>query len=194
MKDYYKILEIDFGVDILTVKKAYRQLALKYHPDRNNSPNASEKFIEITEAYEVLRDSAIKNEYDKQYNFYFNKTETLTQTKEQYYRDNFEQKQKEWSNYGREKAKEYSSIPFEEFARKLLKEINVGVSFIPNLIGMIITATFGLVCLTYLPTTTGDGIGPPIFLILFSTGAFYLTYRLYLVALADYTEARKRKL
>ncbi len=77
MKDYYKILEIDFGADILTVKKAYRKLALKYHPDKNKAPDAAQKFIEITEAYEVLRDSIKKEEYDRLYQNYFRtKTET----------------------------------------------------------------------------------------------------------------------
>jgi len=59
VKDYYKILEIDFSADILTIKKAYRRLALKYHPDRNKSPDAAKKFIEITEAFEVLKNSLL---------------------------------------------------------------------------------------------------------------------------------------
>jgi molecular chaperone DnaJ len=60
MKDYYIILEIEFGTDIPTVKKAYRKLALKYHPDKNKAPNASAMFIKITEAYEVLNNEIKK--------------------------------------------------------------------------------------------------------------------------------------
>ena len=189
MKDYYKTLEINFGADILTVKKAYRHLALKYHPDKNHSHDATQKFIEITEAYEVLRNPLKKQEYDSIYSAYFR-----TQSQYPKAENTYENKQKEWSDYGKEKANEYSSIPFDEFARRLLKEISVGVSFVPNLISMLFTAAMGIVFLTLIPTTNGYGAGLPIFLILFSIGAFYLTYRLYLVAEADYKEARKRKL
>ena len=54
-KDYYSILEIKKGASIDEVKQAYRKLALKYHPDKNKSPDAEEKFKEIGEAYEALR-------------------------------------------------------------------------------------------------------------------------------------------
>ena len=69
MKDYYKILEIEYGADIQNVKKAFRRLALKYHPDKNKAPDASTKFHEITEAYEVLNNDTNKNYYDNLYWF-----------------------------------------------------------------------------------------------------------------------------
>lgn len=65
-RDYYQILGVsrDAGAD--AVKKAYRKLALKYHPDRNpDDPRAEEKFKEATEAYEVLRDSEKRALYDR---------------------------------------------------------------------------------------------------------------------------------
>ena len=65
-RDYYDILEIQRNADGNAIKKAYRQLALKYHPDRNpDDPGAEEKFKEATEAYEVLRDSEMRNLYDR---------------------------------------------------------------------------------------------------------------------------------
>jgi DnaJ-class molecular chaperone len=128
VKDYYEILELEFGAEILAVKKAYRQLALKYHPDKNKEPNASQKFIEITEAYEVLRDPLKKSEYDRLYQAYF-RTKSKEEYTEQSYERTYQRKQKEWADFGREKAKEYSSIPFEEFAKRLLKEISVGASY-----------------------------------------------------------------
>lgn len=55
-KDYYKILGIPRDADEDQIKKAYRKMALKYHPDKNSDPSAEEKFKEIAEAYEVLSD------------------------------------------------------------------------------------------------------------------------------------------
>jgi molecular chaperone DnaJ len=57
LRDYYEILQVERNVDAEGVKKAYRKLALQYHPDRNGGdPEAEEKFKEATEAYEILRD------------------------------------------------------------------------------------------------------------------------------------------
>ena len=54
-RDYYEILGVDKGADAATIKKAYRKVALKYHPDRNpDNKQAEEKFKEAAEAYEVL--------------------------------------------------------------------------------------------------------------------------------------------
>ena len=122
MKDYYKILELEFKADILAVKKAYRRLALKHHPDKNNETNAAQKFIDLTEAYEVLRDVVKKREYDVLFQTY-NRANIQEQNSEKNYQQTYQRKQQEWEDYGKEKAKEYSSVPFDEFARKLLKEI-----------------------------------------------------------------------
>lgn len=62
--DYYRVLEIDKGATDNDIKKAYRRLALKYHPDKNNSPEANKKFQEISNAYQVLSDSSKRNTYD----------------------------------------------------------------------------------------------------------------------------------
>ena len=63
--DYYKILNINNNASEKDIKKAYRKLAVKWHPDKNNSPEAECKFKEINEAYAVLSDSDKKNTYDK---------------------------------------------------------------------------------------------------------------------------------
>ena len=59
-RDFYKILGVSRDAKEDELKKAYRKLALKYHPDKNQDPGAEDKFKEIAEAYEVLSDS----EYD----------------------------------------------------------------------------------------------------------------------------------
>ena len=63
--DYYKILEVSENEDISEIKKQYRKLAMKYHPDRNaGDKRAVKKFREITEAYEVLSNGEKRKEYD----------------------------------------------------------------------------------------------------------------------------------
>jgi len=64
-KDYYKILELDKNASADDIKKSYRKLALKYHPDKNSESGAEEKFKEISEAYSVLSDPDKKSKYDR---------------------------------------------------------------------------------------------------------------------------------
>jgi molecular chaperone DnaJ len=63
-KDYYDVLGVQKTVTKDELKSVYRKLALKYHPDRNKSPEAEEKFKEISEAYAVLSDQEKRKRYD----------------------------------------------------------------------------------------------------------------------------------
>lgn len=68
--DYYRILEIKEDADFSDIKKKYRKLAIKYHPDKNPEDNeAVKKFREITEAYEILGDEKKRKEYDNKRKF-----------------------------------------------------------------------------------------------------------------------------
>ena len=62
--NYYEILNIEPNADKKTIKKSYRKLALKYHPDKNPDEKCNEKFKEISEAYQVLSDPISKKNYD----------------------------------------------------------------------------------------------------------------------------------
>jgi len=64
-KDYYKILGVGQDASEDDIKKAYRKMALKYHPDKNNESGAEERFKEIAEAYEVLSDADKKAAFDR---------------------------------------------------------------------------------------------------------------------------------
>jgi molecular chaperone DnaJ len=66
MRDYYEILGVQRGADADAIKRAYRKLALQHHPDRNSgSADAEDRFKELTEAYEVLRDPDKRAAYDR---------------------------------------------------------------------------------------------------------------------------------
>ena len=64
-KDYYKILGIAKTATEDEIKKAYRKLALKYHPDKNKAPGAEDRFKEVAEAYEVLSDKKKRDIFDQ---------------------------------------------------------------------------------------------------------------------------------
>ncbi|KTD31861.1 MULTISPECIES: DnaJ C-terminal domain-containing protein [Legionella] len=64
-KDYYKIMGLERGASQEEIKRAYRKLARKYHPDVSKEENAEAKFKELGEAYEVLRDPEKRSKYDR---------------------------------------------------------------------------------------------------------------------------------
>lgn len=64
-KDYYQILGVEPDADAKTIKTAYRKLARKYHPDMNPDEGAEDKFKEVAEAYEALKDAGRRAEYDE---------------------------------------------------------------------------------------------------------------------------------
>ena len=65
-QDYYEILGVSKTAEEREIKKAYKRLAMKFHPDRNpGDPEAEKKFKEISEAYEVLSDDKKRQTYDR---------------------------------------------------------------------------------------------------------------------------------
>ena len=71
MNDLYMILEIDSSATRDDIKKAFKRLSLKYHPDKNNSFEAKDKFIKIREAYDILVDDNKRKIYDYHSKFSF---------------------------------------------------------------------------------------------------------------------------
>ena len=65
-RDYYEVLEVTKSASEDEIKKAYRKMAIKFHPDKNQGDKAAEeKFKEAAEAYEVLSDTKKKGQYDR---------------------------------------------------------------------------------------------------------------------------------
>ena len=73
MINYYQILNIKKNSSQDEIKKAYRQAAIFWHPDKNKSSNAHEKFVQISEAYEILSNVEKRQLYDKIYSEYFDR-------------------------------------------------------------------------------------------------------------------------
>ena len=107
MKNYYKILGIEFDSDLNTIKKAYRKLALLYHPDKNKSFNANDLFIGITEAYEILSNTQERQKYDSYYRIYFKDSSEMSVESISTF--------SKWEQNGANKAREYSEKSYDEF-------------------------------------------------------------------------------
>ncbi|MBW1973447.1 MAG: J domain-containing protein [Deltaproteobacteria bacterium] len=112
-KDYYKILGISTNASKEEIKRAYRKLALKFHPDLNQGDkNAEEKFKEISEAYGVLMDDLKRKDYDfarrsgaynesNKWNFGYTQEDIFKDIfRDPYARDVFEELRREFANYG----------------------------------------------------------------------------------------------
>ena len=176
MKNYYQILEIETNADIITIKKAYRMLALKYHPDKNTLENAAQIFIEITEAYEVLRNSESRKEYDNLFKSFSKNVTTEKQTKTE----------QNWQQYGRKKAAEYSSMRVDDFISRVVDEVKIGVRYGLNF-GMIAFCVF-MVLTT--PTAFSIDAYIGIFCLILYGG---LGYFLFNRTKQDYQKDRKQK-
>lgn len=72
MKDYYGTLGLKFNASQDQIKEAFRELALRYHPDRNHSPGAEAMMKEINDAYSILNNPIKRAEYDAVYGVTFN--------------------------------------------------------------------------------------------------------------------------
>lgn len=119
MKNYYAILEIEFPSNLDEIKRAYKVLAKKWHPDINQSSNATEKMQELTEAYYILSNKRAKDLYDESYRGYYARekahekreytktTNNREQTKHSFFEAEMNEELKEWIRKARVKAQEY---------------------------------------------------------------------------------------
>jgi len=126
-KDYYKILGVERKASEDEIKKAYRRLALKYHPDRNqNDHNAEDKFKEISEAYGVLIDKDKRLRYDQFQDYGYEPKpggEYDGYSQEDIFRDIFNNPQS--SEIFRDLAREFSRSGFR-FDQRFLNQVFFG--------------------------------------------------------------------
>lgn len=129
LPDYYNILGITSDADIEMIKRAFRRLALTYHPDKNKSPNSHDKFIEINEAYLILSDVEAKTRYDEQYQ------------KQKVYSDDLKRSMSteastlryddiiyDWIKKARDQSIRYSRMSFSDFI-KIIPEVGKEIGF-----------------------------------------------------------------
>ena len=101
MDHYFAVLELPSGASDNDIKKAYRRLARKYHPDVSKEPDAEERFLEITEAYDYLLEKRWQPSVS--YSTFEPKSPEIT-----------------WEEQRRQRARAYAQMRFEEFRRSTL--------------------------------------------------------------------------
>jgi hypothetical protein len=187
-KDYYSILNISNNSTKEEIIKSFRELAKKYHPDKNSSPNASDKFREIFEAYEILKNDEKRKVYDQYWNAKYKRKEEKPQT-------DFEPEFKEQREYAKQTADKYSKMPYEDFINSALFNIQFVVRKTPTIGGIILVFLVGLMFLIFMgflfSSNIDGGIGALVGLFMLSiAGAFFY------VAIKDWNklmEERKRQ-
>lgn len=134
IKDYYKILNVDRQASTTDIKKAFRTLALQWHPDKNRDPNAKDIFIQINEAYEILSDETKRQNYNLLYADYFLKKDSLANSSNRKYEY---ERYNEWKNEAINKAYERAKMSFNDFT-KFVNDIVKGIAWGCNTIFMIV--------------------------------------------------------
>ena len=112
LPDYYKILRIKPGASIAEIKKAYRKLAFKYHPDVYHGDDAEELFLEISEAYEMLTQPRRGRRYRKDPDFEKQREEDIRKAKEKA-KENMRKRYSEFkAQQEEEQSKQYRNLYF----------------------------------------------------------------------------------
>lgn len=101
MIDYYAILNIEHNATKKEIKTAFKKEALKWHPDRNSSPEATARMQLINEAYLILKDDEARLRYDKQY---------------EKFKQAARQEQTNWENYSKEQTSRNNQTNWENYS------------------------------------------------------------------------------
>ena len=109
--DYYKVLNISENATLEEIKKAFRELAKEYHPDKNKSSDASVKFREVFEAYEILKDKITKDIFDERRRKFYNKKSAEFNNEKYTNSETYENVKKE----ANKRAEYFSKMTFDDF-------------------------------------------------------------------------------
>ena len=187
-KDYYSILNIPSNSTKQEIIKAFRELAKKYHPDKNSSANASDKFREVFEVYEVLKNEEKRKDYDRYWNLKYKSNKSSSE-------HSYEPEFKEQREYAKKTADKYSKMPYEDFINSAIFNIKFVVKKTPTIGGIILVFLVGLMFLIFMgflfSSNIDGGTGALVGLFMLSiSGAFFY------VAIKDWNklmDERKRQ-
>lgn len=167
--DYYKVLNISENATLEEIKKAFRELAKEYHPDKNKSSDASVKFREVFEAYEILKDKITKDIFDERRRKFYNKKSTESYNEKYTKSETYEYVKKE----ANKRAEYFSKMTFDDFLQSSIFMLKKATSKF----ALILMFLFGLFMIFFgffamVNTTNNEGIG---FLIMLFCLAFGCT-------------------
>jgi curved DNA-binding protein CbpA len=119
LKNYYHILGVSSSATAKEIKTAYRTLAKRYHPDVSSDPNAEERFIEVTQAYDILSHESKRKQYDRNLNYRKEKKQT-TQTNQ------YEDWMRKQQQASRNKAKSHAKMGYKQYKQEYLYDSVLG--------------------------------------------------------------------
>lgn len=181
MKDYYKILGLEEGAGFEQIKKAYRRLAKKYHPDSTHPHRSEARFIEVNEAYEFLSDSGRRASYRARPKI---SQEEVNRREDVYQQWVYQQQER-----ARKRAQRHSSATFEEFKGSSIFRTAMVVDKVYNYIFVAIGAVMAILPFVILLTRNADQqleeeaiplwrmIFPFILGALFTYGIYYFVFK-----------------
>lgn len=190
--NYYAALGLPELSTIQEIKSAYRRSAMQWHPDRNKTAGAQQKFIQIQMAYDFLKDAERRRDYDA-YLRQSSEGESIQQDQANT-RPDYQARTTEsvWQESMKRQAESYANMPYEDFVSTLSKEIKLHVSYLPNILAILITGMFATMPLWIgLNEFLSIGFGAIVFLVIFSGLFLWLTIRLVKVLVSDYQVDRK---
>ena len=170
-KDYYNVLNISYNATKEEIVKAFRVLAKKYHPDKNHSPNASEQFREVFEAYEILKSDEKRKIYNHYWNVKFKNKTVTSQT-------DFEPEFREQRESAKQTAEKFSKMPYEDFINSAIFDIKFVVKKTPTIGAIILLFCLGLFFLFFMVMLFssnidgGTGLFAGLFILLIAIGIF----------------------
>lgn len=181
LKDYYQILGLEDGAGLEQVKKSYRRLAKKYHPDSSHPNRSDARFIEVNEAYEFLADAERRASYQYRRKI----SEEEVNRREDVYQQWVEQQQ----DLARRRAQRHSSTSFKEFQGSSIFRTAMMVDRVYNYIFIVIGLVIAILPFVMLLIRTEEekmmenarpswhGIFPVVLGLLFTYGIYYFLFK-----------------
>jgi curved DNA-binding protein CbpA len=165
--DYYKVLNFSENATLEEIKKAFRELAKEYHPDKNKSKDASVKFREVFEAYEILKDKITKDIFDERRKKFYNYKSAEFNNEKYTKSETYDYVKKE----ANKRAEYFSKMTFDDFLQSsifMLKKATSKFALILMFLFGLFMMFFGLFALVN--TNKNEGIGFLIMLFCFAFG------------------------